>query len=264
MRIIVANNYKEMSKKAADIVTSQLILKPDSVLGFATGSTPLGMYRYLVKSFQNGHIDFDKVKTFNLDEYYGLKKEDRQSYYSYMYENLFKHVNLNASQINIPNGMAEDIHKECFEYEKSINKYGGIDLQVLGIGRNGHIGFNEPDIKFEATTHMVILDEQTINDNSRFFSSIADVPKKAISMGIKTIMHTRKIVLLANGIEKAEAVYSAICGKITPRLPASVLQLHPDVIFIIDKEAASKLDIECKDKDQEVLDIYRLNVEMPN
>lgn len=244
MRIIVADDYNEMSKKAANIVASQLILNPDSVLGFATGSTPLGMYRYLVKSFQNGHIDFDKAKTFNLDEYYGLGKEDSQSYYYYMYENLFKHINLNSSQINIPNGMAEDIHKECFEYEKSIYKCGGIDLQVLGIGRNGHIGFNEPDIKFEATTHMVILDEQTIKDNSRFFSSIEEVPTKAISMGIKTIMHARKIILLANGIEKAEAIYSAVCGKITPGLPASVLQLHPDVVLIIDKEAASKLDIE--------------------
>lgn len=255
MRIIVTDNYEEMSKKAADIVASQLILKPDSVLGFATGSTPLGMYKCLVKAFQKRHIDFAKANTFNLDEYYSLDKKNRQSYYYYMYENLFKHVNLDATQIHIPNGRAEDIHKECLEYERNIWKCGGIDLQVLGIGRNGHIGFNEPDIKFEATTHEVMLDKQTIKDNSRFFDSIEDVPIKAISMGIKTIMHARKIILLANGIEKADSIYSAICGKITPKLPASVLQLHPDVIFIIDKEAASKLNIEYDSQDTSRLDM---------
>lgn len=242
MRFVCVENYEEMSKKAADIVASQLILKPNSVLGLATGSTPLGMYQELVKTYQEGHIDFAEVTTFNLDEYYGINKENEQSYYYYMNENFFK--NINTNQVYIPNGMAEDIHKECNEYERRIRSSGGIDLQVLGIGRNGHIGFNEPDIKFEALTHMVMLDEQTIEDNSRFFESIDDVPTKAISMGIKTIMHTRKIILLASGKEKADAVYGAIHGKITPELPASVLQLHPDVVFIVDKEASLKLDLE--------------------
>ncbi|QEK12422.1 glucosamine-6-phosphate deaminase [Crassaminicella thermophila] len=244
MRIICVDDYDEMSKKAANIVASQIILKPDSILGLATGATPLGMYKYLVKTYKDGHIDFEQVKTFNLDEYYGLDKENKQSYYYYMHENFFKFINISKESVNIPNGMAKDIYQESLEYERKIRQCGGIDLQVLGIGRNGHIGFNEPDIKFEALTHMVNLDEQTINDNSRFFDSMEDVPTKAISMGIKTIMHARKILLLASGKEKADAIYGAIYGKITPKLPASVLQLHPDVMFIVDKEAASKLNLE--------------------
>ncbi|MCT4593039.1 MAG: glucosamine-6-phosphate deaminase [Anaeromicrobium sp.] len=244
MRIICVEDYNQMSKKAANIVASQLILKPNSVLGLATGATPLGMYRQLVKTYKAGHIDFEEVTTFNLDEYYGLNKENEQSYYYYMYENFFQYINIDMKKVNIPNGMARDIHKESLEYERKIRKCGGVDLQVLGIGRNGHIGFNEPDIKFEALTHMVKLDEQTIQDNSRFFDSIEDVPTKAISMGIKTIMHAKKILLLASGKEKAEAIYGAIYGKITPELPASVLQLHPDVVFVMDQDAASKLDLE--------------------
>lgn len=244
MRIICVENYDEMSKKAAQIVASQLILKPDSILGLATGSTPLGMYKQLIKSYEDGLIDFQKVTTFNLDEYYGLNKENDQSYFYYMYENFFKHINIDIERVNIPNGMAKDIEKECLEYEKKIRSCGGLDLQVLGIGRNGHIGFNEPDIKFEALTHMVKLDKQTIEDNSRFFDSIEDVPTKAISMGIKTIMHSQKVVLLASGKEKAKAISGAIYGKIKPELPASVLQLHPDAIFIVDKEAAAELDLE--------------------
>lgn len=243
MRIICVNNYEEMSKKAANVVTSQLILKPDSVLGFATGSTPLGMYKQLVKTYKAGHIDFQETTTFNLDEYYGLNKKNKQSYYFYMYENFFRHINIDMNRVNIPNGMAKNIDEECFEYERKIRSGGGIDLQVLGIGRNGHIGFNEPDIKFEALTHMVKLDEQTIKDNSRFFDSIEAVPTKAISMGIKTIMRAKRIILLASGKEKADAISGAIYGKIIPELPASVLQLHPDVIFIVDTEAASKLDL---------------------
>ncbi|MCT4604554.1 MAG: glucosamine-6-phosphate deaminase [Marinisporobacter sp.] len=244
MRIICVEDYHQMSKKAANIVASQLILKPNSVLGLATGATPLGMYKQLVKTYKAGHIDFEEVTTFNLDEYYGLNKENEQSYYYYMYDNFFQYINIDMKKVNIPNGMARDIHKESLAYERKIRSCGGVDLQVLGIGRNGHIGFNEPDIKFEALTHMVRLDEQTIQDNSRFFDSIEDVPTKAISMGIKTIMHAKKILLLANGKEKAEAIYGAIYGKITPELPASVLQLHPDVVFVMDQDAASKLDLE--------------------
>ncbi|QXM06266.1 glucosamine-6-phosphate deaminase [Crassaminicella indica] len=244
MRIICVDDYDQMSKKAANIVASQMILKPNSVLGFATGSTPLGMYKQLIKTYEDGHIDFEEVTTFNLDEYCGLSKKNDKSYYYYMYENFFRYVNIDMKKVNIPNGMAKDINKESLAYERKIRSCGGIDLQVLGIGRNGHIGFNEPDIKFEALTHMVKLDEQTIQDNSRFFDSIKDVPTKAISMGIKTIMHAKKIMLLASGKEKAEAIYGAIYRKITPELPASVLQLHPDVVFVVDKEAASKLDLE--------------------
>ncbi|KGG79491.1 glucosamine-6-phosphate deaminase [Caloranaerobacter azorensis H53214] len=241
MKVLIVKDYEEMSRKAANIVASQIILKPDSVIGLATGDTPKGMYRELIKLYNNGDIDFANIKTFNLDEYYGLPKENPQSYHYYMMENLFKHVNIKKENIHIPNGMVENIEKECEEYEKKIQQAGGIDLQVLGIGRNGHIGFNEPDLKFEAKTHLVELDEDTIKANSRFFNSIEEVPTKAISMGIKTIMHAKKIVLLASGKEKAEAIYKAVKGEITPKVPASVLQLHPDVILIADEEAASLL-----------------------
>ncbi|KPU27374.1 glucosamine-6-phosphate deaminase [Caloranaerobacter sp. TR13] len=241
MKVIIVKDYEEMSRKAANIVASQIILKPDSVIGLATGDTPKGMYRELIRLYNNGDIDFANIKTFNLDEYYGLPKENPQSYHYYMMENLFNHVNIKKENIHIPNGMTESIEKECEEYEKKIQQAGGIDLQVLGIGRNGHIGFNEPDLKFEAKTHLVELDEDTIKANSRFFNSIQEVPTKAISMGIKTIMHARKILLLASGKEKAEAIYKAVKGKIIPEVPASVLQLHPDVIVIADKEAASLL-----------------------
>lgn len=248
MRIVCVDNYDDMSKKAADILVSQIILKSDSVLGLATGSTPIGMYKQLVKAYEDGHIDFEKITTFNLDEYFNIDKKNEQSYYYYMKKNLFEDVNINIENINIPNGMADNIDEECSEYEKKIRDKGGVDVQVLGIGRNGHIGFNEPDIKFEALTHMVKLDEQTIRDNSRFFDLIEEVPTTAISMGIKTIMRAKKIVLLASGKEKAECIYEAIYGNITPNLPASVLQLHPDVIFVIDKQASLKLNLEEIDK----------------
>ncbi|GFR36702.1 glucosamine-6-phosphate deaminase [Thermobrachium celere] len=242
MRIIITESYDELSKKAADIVASQLILKPKSVIGFATGGTPIGMYREIVKMFREGKFTFKDVITFNLDEYYGLDRENPQSYYFYMMEHLFKHVDIDKNNINIPNGRAEDIEKECIEYEEKIEKAGGIDLQILGIGKNGHIGFNEPDVKFEAKTHLVRLDEDTIKANSRFFNSIDEVPTKAISMGIKTIMHARKIVLLASGKQKAEIIEKMVNGPITPDVPASILQLHPDVTLILDKEAASQLN----------------------
>ncbi|EOD00097.1 glucosamine-6-phosphate deaminase [Caldisalinibacter kiritimatiensis] len=241
MKILIVNDYTEMSRKAANIVASQIILKNDSVIGLATGDTPKGMYKELVRLYNNGDIDFTEVKTFNLDEYYGLDKTNSQSYHYYMMENLFNHVNIKRENINIPNGMAESIEKECEEYERKIEEAGGIDLQVLGIGRNGHIGFNEPDLKFEAKTHLVRLDDDTIKANSRFFESIEEVPTLAISMGIKTIMHARKIILLASGEGKAEAIYKTVKGKITPEMPASVLQLHPDVTLIVDKKAASLL-----------------------
>ncbi|MDF2890572.1 MAG: nagB [Clostridia bacterium] len=233
MRIIIAKDYDELSKKTANLLASQITLKPNSVLGLATGSTPVGAYNDLVRIYKEGDINFTEVVTFNLDEYYGLDKENPQSYYYFMMENLFKHVNINKHNIHIPNGRAKDIELECIEYENKIKQAGGIDLQLLGIGRNGHIGFNEPDVKF--------LDEDTIEANSRFFTALDEVPRKAISMGIKTIMHSRKIILLASGEEKAETINSMINGKITPELPASVLQLHPDVVVLLDEKAACKL-----------------------
>lgn len=241
MRIIVLDNYEEMSKKAALMITSQVMLKPSSVLGLATGDTPLGMYNELIKLYKKDQVDFKEVKTFNLDEYYGLKRDDSQSYYNYMINNLFNSINIDIENINIPDGMATDVKASCAEYEDKIKEFGGIDMQVLGIGTNGHIGFNEPDINFEAVTHLVNLDAQTIEANSRFFGSRNDVPVKAISMGIKTIMNSKKIILLASGLGKAEAIQSALKGKINPNIPASILQLHNDVTVIIDKKAASNL-----------------------
>lgn len=241
MRVIKVKDYEEMSSVAAAMVSGQVMLKPDSVLGLATGDTPLGMYKNLIKQFEQGKIDFSEITTFNLDEYYGIPKTNCQSYYYYMMDNFFQHTNIKRENINIPDGMAEDILKECESYENRIKKANGIDLQILGIGVNGHIGFNEPDVNFEAETHLVILDEKTIQSNARFFESIEEVPTKAISMGIKTIISSRKIVLLANGLAKAEAVEQMVNGKISPEMPASILQLHKDVTIIVDEEAGSKL-----------------------
>lgn len=242
MRIIVVDNYKEMSKKAAAMIASQIILKPNSVLGLATGDTPLGMYKELIEMYDMKQIDFREVKSFNLDEYYGLEKENSQSYHYYMMKNFFSNINIDKEKINIPNGKAEDIKKECENYDEKISDSGDIDIQVLGIGVNGHIGFNEPSVDFKAGTHLVELDEKTIKSNSRFFNSIEDVPTKAISMGIKTIMNSKKIVLLANGKGKEDAIFKTVKGKICPEVPASVLQFHNDVTIILDKEAAGKLE----------------------
>ncbi|BEP29734.1 glucosamine-6-phosphate deaminase [Helicovermis profundi] len=241
MRIIVAKNYEELSTKAAHLIAGQLIMNPETRLGLATGATPIGTYKVLVKMYNDGLIDFKKIVSFNLDEYYGIDSENAQSYYYFMNKNLFEKVNIDKNNINIPNGMCEDIEKECNDYEAKIRGKGGIDLQLLGIGRNGHIGFNEPDLKFEAMTHLVDLDDDTIDANSRFFDSIDEVPKKAISMGIKTIMHSKKIVLIASGIDKADTVYDMIFGPINPNLPASALQLHKDVTVILDEDAARKI-----------------------
>lgn len=238
MRIIIAKNYEDMGKKAANIVAGQVFLNPQSILGLATGSTPLSMYNQLIKMHKEVELDFSQVKTFNLDEYVGLPEEDTNSYHYYMFRNLFNHINIKKENVHIPNGMAKDIDKECSEYEETIKNAGGMDLQILGIGNNGHIGFNEPDLKFEATTHLVKLDEETIEANSRFFKTIDDVPKCAVSMGIKTIMHAKKIILLANGSSKAEILAKALYDGITPEVPASILQLHPDVTVIVDEAAA--------------------------
>lgn len=241
LELLIVNDYAAMSYKAAQFLASQVILKPECVMGLATGSTPEGLYRELVKMYQMGLIDFEKVTAFNLDEYVGLEAEHPQSYKTYMYTHFFKHVNIALTQRHIPDGNAAQLDAECEAYDFAIKRAGGIDIQVLGIGRNGHIGFNEPDLKFEAQTHVVALDEKTIRDNARFFSANEQVPRYAISMGVKTIMQAQKIILLASGKEKAEAVYGMINGDITPTCPASVLQLHPNVTVICDTQAASLL-----------------------
>jgi glucosamine-6-phosphate deaminase len=241
MRVIVVENYEEMSKKAALMIASQLYLNPKSVLGLATGSTPVGMYEELIRLYESGEIDFSQAMSFNLDEYYGISKDKKQSYHSFMKETFFDHINIPEDKRFIPDGLAEDVETECRNYDKSIIEMGGIDIQVLGIGVNGHIGFNEPNINFEAKTHLVNLDEQTIKDNARFFDSIDEVPRQAISMGMKTIMQSKKIVLLASGKNKADAIQKTIEGKITSDLPASLLQIHKDVVIIVDKEAGEKL-----------------------
>ncbi len=244
MNIIIVKDYEEMSRKAAHLFVAQLLNKPNSVLGLATGSTPMGLYKELIRFYNEGMISFKSATAFNLDEYVGLEKEHPQSYWRFMQENFFTKVDLPVTRQFIPSGVAEDIAAESYNYDKNITLKGGIDLQVLGIGRNGHIGFNEPDLKFEARTHVVKLDEQTIEDNARFFDDISMVPTLAISMGVKTIMQSRSIILLASGKEKGEAIKKMLSGNITPELPASVLQLHPSVTAIIDLAAASMLDIE--------------------
>ena len=241
MRIIITDSYEKMGLEAANIVAGQVYLKPDSVLGLATGSTPVSMYQRLAAVHKTVGLDFSEVTTFNLDEYIGMSPDNPQSYHYFMQENFFKHINIRPENVYLPNGMAEDMTAEGERYEKLIEAKGGIDLQVLGIGQNAHIGFNEPDVKFAATTHKVELDEETIQANSRFFASIHEVPRYAISMGIKTIMMAEHVILLANGKNKAKAVYKAVCGDVTPEAPASILQLHRDVVVIVDEAAASML-----------------------
>jgi len=229
-----------MSQKAAKIFLNQLAVKPESVFGLATGSTPLGMYATVKKAYSKYGYDFSRVKTFNLDEYVGLDKSDRQSYYAFMQKNLFSHLNIKKNNINIPDGRAKNLTKHCREYEGKIKK-NSVDLQVLGIGANGHIGFNEPGSLINSETRVVDLDKKSIKDNSRFFNSIDDVLKQAITMGIKTIMSAKKIIILASGKNKAQAVKSMIEGKVDSYCPASFLQNHPDVYVIVDKEAAELL-----------------------
>ncbi|VDN47620.1 glucosamine-6-phosphate deaminase [Petrocella atlantisensis] len=238
MSILITEGYEEMSKKAALMVAAQVTIRPSSVLGLATGSTPEGMYKELVAMYKQGEIDFSDVKTFNLDEYYPIEERNPQSYAYYMKKNLFDHININPQEVHIPNGTAKDVETSCEVYDKMIEAAGGIDLQVLGIGNNGHIGFNEPDVHFEAGTHLVELDEETIEANARFFSRIEDVPKRAISMGIRTIMHSKKIVLLASGASKGKVIREMLFGEVTPNLPASILLLHNDVTLILDREAS--------------------------
>ncbi|MGL5327835.1 MAG: glucosamine-6-phosphate deaminase [Peptostreptococcaceae bacterium] len=242
MRILVCKDYESMSQKAAQIILSQVTLKPNSVLGLATGSTPIGMYKNLVEMYKGGDVDFSDVVTFNLDEYHKLPVTNNQSYHYFMHENLFNHININPKNIHIPNGMTDNINEECENYENAIKDAGGIDIQVLGIGRNAHIGFNEPTISFEKGTHLVDLTPSTIEANARFFASEEEVPKKAVTMGTGSIFKARKIMMLAYGEGKADAIYNTVHGKITPEIPASILQFHGDIVLILDEAAASKLD----------------------
>jgi glucosamine-6-phosphate deaminase len=236
--IYVKDSYEDMSLKAARMLAAQVTLKSDSVLGLATGSTPEGMYKELVRMYENDEVDFSEVTTFNLDEYYQLPVENEQSYAYYMNKHLFSHININRDHVHIPNGISADIQKVCEDYDRGISDCHNMDIQILGIGNNGHIGFNEPDVHFEAGTHLVELDEDTIRANARFFDSADDVPRKAISMGIRNIMHSKKIVLMANGTKKAHILKEMLFGAVTPNVPASVLQLHNDVTIICDITAA--------------------------
>ena len=241
MRIYRAKDYEEMSRRAAGIVSAQIIMKPDCVLGLATGSTPVGLYKQLIEWYRNGDLDFSGVRTVNLDEYKGISRENDQSYYYFMHQNLFDHVNIPAENTHLPDGMEPDSEKECRRYEELIQSMGSVDLQLLGIGHNGHIGFNEPADAFDKLVHCVNLTQSTIEANKRFFASAKEVPRQAYTMGIQTIMRSKKILIIANGEGKADIVRDAFFGPITPMVPASVLQLHNDVTLVADEAALSKI-----------------------
>ncbi len=239
MRLILCENYDELSEQAAKLVASQIILKPDSVIGLATGQTPMGMYKNLVKMYERGEVDFSNITTFNLDEYYPIKRGNDQSYYYYMNENLFSKINININKTHIPDGETKNPYKECDKYEEEIKKNGGIDLQILGIGQNGHIGFNEPDVSLYTETHLTDLTRNTIEANSRFFNNEDEVPKQALTMGIATILKSKKIILLASGANKSRVVSELLNGDINTSIPATMLKVHPDVVLICDKDAYS-------------------------
>lgn len=237
MRVIICENYEEMSNEAAKIVAGQIMLKPNCTLGLATGSTPVGMYKKLCEMNKNGEIDFSEVKSFNLDEYYPISSENEQSYHYFMNKNLFNNVNIKEENTHILDGAAKDTVKECTDFENLIEKNGGIDLQILGIGENGHIGFNEPSAKLNTKTHLTLLTESTINANSRFFTSADEVPHSALTMGIATILKSKKIILMASGAAKHCAVKAMLKETVDTDVPATVLNLHDDVVLICDKAA---------------------------
>ncbi len=237
MRLYVCKNYDEMSKKAADIVASVITLKPDCVLGLATGSTPVGMYNELAKMNQEGKLDFSEVKTYNLDEYYPIKPSDDQSYRYFMNKNLFNRINIHMSNTHVLNGEATDPDAECAAYDESIERAGGIDIQVLGIGNNGHIGFNEPSEALAAATHKQALTKSTIEANSRFFASADDVPRYALTMGMAPILKSKRIIILISGKNKHTVLHEMLSGIITASNPATMLNLHNDVIVVCDEDA---------------------------
>ena len=242
MRIIKAKDYEDMSKKAAEIMAAKIILKPDCVLGLATGSTPEGLYAELVKKYEAGELDFSKVSTVNLDEYKGLTRDNDQSYYYFMNHHLFSHVNIDKANTNLPDGTIEDSEEACAKYNTILNSFGGPDIQLLGLGHNGHIGFNEPADAFTLETNCVDLQESTIKANQRFFASYDDVPKQAYTMGIKNIMDAKTVLVVVSGEGKADIVKKAFFGPVTPQVPASILQMHKDVIIVADEAALSKVE----------------------
>ena len=242
MKIIKTADYNEMSRKAANLIGAQVIMKPNCILGLATGSSPIGTYKELIKRCEEGDLDFSQVKSVNLDEYKGLPRDNDQSYYYFMNHNLFDHINIDKANTHVPNGMEPDTAKECANYEELIKSLGGVDLQLLGLGHNGHIGFNEPAEEFDKVTHCVDLQESTIEANKRFFESADDVPRQAYTMGIGTIMSAKKIVVVVSGEDKADIVKRAFSGPVTPSVPASILQMHPDVTVICDAAAYSKVE----------------------
>ena len=241
MKFYVTENYDAMSRKAANILSSQITLKPDCVLGLATGSTPIGTYKILIERCEKGDLDFSQVKSINLDEYVGLAPDHDQSYRYFMQTNLFDHINIKRENTHVPNGLAADPEAECARYNEIINTLGPIDIQVLGMGHNGHIGFNEPDDHFPLGTHSVDLTQTTIDANARFFASADEVPRKAFTMGIQNIMQAKKVLVVVNGEGKAEIVKKAFAGPVTPEVPASILQLHNDVTVVGDKAAMALL-----------------------
>ncbi len=241
VKLWIGEHAQAVAEHAVDLIEQTIKGKPACVLGLATGSTPLKTYQEMIRRYREGRLDFSQVTTFNLDEYYGLDENHPQSYHSFMYENLFRYINIPRERIHIPSGTPQDIEAYCRHYDQRIAESGGIDLQLLGIGPNGHIGFNEPADELQAGTHLVRLTEDTIQANARFFPSIDDVPRQAITMGMKTILSARKIILLAEGEGKAMIIKKLMESAITTRLPASFLRLHPDVTILIDREAAKYL-----------------------
>ncbi|MBS4969006.1 MAG: glucosamine-6-phosphate deaminase [Lacrimispora saccharolytica] len=241
MRIIRAKDYEDMSRKAANIISSVMTLKPDCVLGLATGSSPVGTYKHLIRRYENGDLDFSRVTSVNLDEYKGLDRENSQSYYYFMRENLFSHVNIRMENTYIPDGTEADSEKACSAYNEILHNVGSVDLQLLGIGHDGHIGFNEPADTFAKETHCVDLTDMTIEANARFFASRDEVPTQAYTMGIQTIMSARKVLMVASGADKAKIIREAFFGPVTPKVPASILQFHPNFILVADEAALSEV-----------------------
>lgn len=246
MKIYCGKDYREMSRKAANVLSAQIILKPDSVIGLATGSTPIGTYDQLVNWYEKGDLDFSQVTSVNLDEYKGLSGDNEQSYRYFMDKNFFDRINIKKEKTFVPNGLEADTEKACQEYNDILHQLGGIDLQLLGLGHNGHVGFNEPGEAFEKETHCIDLTASTIEANQRFFEREEDVPRQAYTMGIKSIMQAKKILVIVSGESKADIVAKAFLGSVTPEVPASVLQLHNDVILIGDRPALSKLQAEMR------------------
>ena len=240
MNINICSDYNEASEQAYKLLVSQLKGNPEAVLGLPTGSTPLGLYGFMKEGFSRGDFSYKKITTYNLDEYAGIDPEDPNSYIRFMMDNLFSGIDVERGNIHVPSGTG-DLQQNCIDYDKGIADAGGIDIQVLGIGGNGHIGFNEPGTPFELTTHVTELHQNTREANSRFFSSLDEVPTQAVTMGIKSIMNSRKIILIAAGEQKADAVYETVHGPVTPDCPSSILQMHPDITLFLDKEAAARL-----------------------